>query len=513
MAEWLKKAVFYEIYPQSFYDTNGDGIGDFNGIIEKLDYIKELGANALWINPCFDSPFKDAGYDVRDYMKVAPRYGTNEDLYRLFSTAHEKGIRVFLDLVPGHTSEEHPWFIESKKAEKNEYSGRYIWTDFWLGGIKGHPYIGGESERNGTYMLNFFKCQPALNYGFLNPEESWQKAIDDPDCLKTREAIKDIICFWLSKGCDGFRVDMADSLVKDDDSEKSGTCKVWRDIVETVRKEYPEAAFVAEWNNSHQAITGAGFDMDFMLDWGGNGYNSLLRDYETPGGDHSYFKADAKGDITTFLNEYLPRVEEIKGKGYISLISCNHDTTRARETLSIPELKVAYATLFTLPGVPFLYYGDEIGMRYLHIPTKEGGYTRTGTRTPMQWNNGVNKGFSTAAKEDLYLPVDEAPDAPNAEDALLDKESLLYTVKDIFALRRDTDDFDADSEFSVLIGEKDKAFVYTRGNTVCAVNPSDVKTSVILSCLAGKKVVYKIGDVTAEGDRLEMGEGSFVILK
>ena len=118
-AKWLKEAVFYEIYPQSFCDSNADGIGDINGIISKLDYIRDLGCNALWINPCFDSPFKDAGYDVRDYKKVASRYGTNEDLYRLFETAHEKGIHVLLDLVPGHTSEDHAWFRASQKAERN----------------------------------------------------------------------------------------------------------------------------------------------------------------------------------------------------------------------------------------------------------------------------------------------------------------------------------------------------------------------------------------------------------
>ena len=172
-ATWLSDAVFYEIYPQSFYDSNGDGIGDLNGIREKLDYIKSLGCNSLWINPCYDSPFKDAGYDVRDYRKVAARYGTNEDLIQLFNAAHEKGIRVLLDLVPGHTSEEHPWFLESKKAERNEYSDRYIWTDFWICGAQGMPYISGESERSGAYILNFFKCQPALNYGFLHRTEPW----------------------------------------------------------------------------------------------------------------------------------------------------------------------------------------------------------------------------------------------------------------------------------------------------------------------------------------------------
>ena len=173
MVNWLKDAVFYEIYPQSFYDTNADGIGDFEGIIQKLDYIKSLGCNALWINPCFDSPFRDAGYDVRDYKKAAARYGTNEDLYRLFSEAHKRGIRVCLDLVPGHTSEEHEWFQKSGSAEPSEYDGRFIWTESWIRGMPGLIDIGGECDRNGRYMVNFFKCQPALNYGFLHPEEPW----------------------------------------------------------------------------------------------------------------------------------------------------------------------------------------------------------------------------------------------------------------------------------------------------------------------------------------------------
>ena len=307
MPDWLKKAVFYEIYPQSFYDTNGDGIGDIPGIIEKLDYIKDLGCNALWINPCFDSPFKDAGYDVRDYYKVAPRYGTNEDLYRLFETAHKKGIHVLLDLVAGHTSEEHEWFIKSGRAEKNEFSDRYIWTDFWISGIAGHPYIGGERERNGTYMLNFFKCQPALNYGFLHPTEDWQMSPEDPGPQATKKALKDIIRFWLDKGCDGFRVDMADSLVKDDDEKKSGTCKIWREIRAMLDQDYPEAAFVSEWSNPWQAINSAGFHMDFYLNHWNNGYHTLLRDHETGGENNSYFKKDADSDITRFLDDYLPR--------------------------------------------------------------------------------------------------------------------------------------------------------------------------------------------------------------
>ncbi len=214
MPTWLKDTVFYEIYPQSFYDTNGDGIGDLEGIIQKLDYIKELGCNALWINPMYDSPFMDAGYDVRDYKKVADRYGTNEDAYRLFEEAHKRGIKVLLDLVPGHTSDEHAWFNASKQPEENEFSSRYVWTNGAFVGVKDHPYMAGMSDRNGAYMLNFFASQPALNYGWLDRTESWMSAVDSPEAIATKEAMKDIMRFWLDHGADGFRVDMADSLVK-----------------------------------------------------------------------------------------------------------------------------------------------------------------------------------------------------------------------------------------------------------------------------------------------------------
>ena len=220
MPTWLNDAVFYEIYPQSFYDSNGDGIGDLQGIIEKLDYVKELGCNALWLNPVYDSPFMDAGYDVRDYKKVAPRYGTNEDLVRLFECAHAKGIKVLLDLVPGHTSDQHPWFLEAKKAAKNEFSDRYIFTKTVWDAPPEYRMMCGICERNGNYMVNYFSSQPALNYGFYevsHPE--WQLPAGDPACQETVEAIKDIMRFWLDKGADGFRVDMADSLVKNDDDK------------------------------------------------------------------------------------------------------------------------------------------------------------------------------------------------------------------------------------------------------------------------------------------------------
>ena len=516
--QWLKDAVFYEIYPQSFYDTNGDGIGDFNGIIEKLDYIKSLGCNALWINPCFDSPFKDAGYDVRDYKKVAPRYGTNNDLYRLFGEAHKRGIRVLLDLVPGHTSEEHELFRMIQKAEPNEYSNRYIWTDFCFKPAKGMGFIGGESERDGTYILNFFKCQPALNYGFLNVEESWQLPVDHPDAIATREAMKDVMRFWLDHGCDGFRVDMAASLVKNDDEKKSGTSAIWRNIREMLDKEYPDAAMVSEWSNPPLALR-AGYHMDFYLNHPGGGYATLMRDYQkgfsaaAGAEDNSYFRKEAKDrDINRFLSEYLPWYEDTKEIGYISMLTCNHDTVRPRFNMDMDELKLAYAFVFTMPGVPFLYYGDEIGMRYLKLPTHEGGYYRTGARTPMQWDGTKNLGFSTGCADALYLPVDPAEDAPTVAAQEADPDSLLNTVRALLRLRHSETDLQADAPFEVICAEKGKPFVYRRGALVLAVNPSG-EALCAEAPVSGRQVLYAIGQAEIDGDAVKVGPQSFAVIR
>lgn len=512
--EWLKDAVFYEIYPQSFYDTNGDGIGDLEGIIQKLDYIRDLGCNALWINPCFDSPFMDAGYDVRDYKKVAPRYGTNEDLIRLFRLAHDAGIRVLLDLVPGHTSDEHPWFLESCKAEPNAYSGRYVWTGHAFEGIAGHPYISGMKERAGSYMLNFFASQPALNYGWLDRTEPWMSAVDSPEAVATREAMKDIMRFWLDRGCDGFRVDMADSLVKNDDLEKHATAAIWRDVRGMLDREYPHAALVSEWSNPGQAICLGGFHMDFYLDHHYNGYNTLLRDYETPGGDRSYFKKDSGGEISRFLDDYLPKYEASREKGYISMFTCNHDTPRPARTLTPDELKLAYAFILTMPGVPFVYYGDEIGMRFLDVKTKEGGYQRTGSRTPMQWDGSANHGFSSAGADRIYLPTDLSPDAPTVENQMSEQSSLLNETRRLIGLRHRYPDLQADGSFRVLYaGGADEPFFYERGSLILAVNPSSRPFTLDHEALSGRSCVYRIGECRLEGSSVLIGGQSFAVIQ
>ena len=279
MTNWLEQSIFYEIYPQSFRDTNGDGIGDLPGIIEKLDYIQALGCNALWLNPCFDSPFGDAGYDVADYCRVAPRYGTNEDLVRLFDEAHRRGMHVLLDLVPGHTSIEHPWFKASMQPEKNEYSGRYIWSNHAWENVAGYGSINGQlrgiSQRNGCVAVNFYSLQPALNFGFAKITAPWQSAVDSPEALATRQAMKDVMAFWLDRGCDGFRVDMAGSLVKDDEGSAE-TIKLWQDMRAFLDARYPDAVLISEWGEPDKSLQG-GFHMDFLLQFGTSHYLDLFR--------------------------------------------------------------------------------------------------------------------------------------------------------------------------------------------------------------------------------------------
>ena len=489
--EWLKKAVFYQIYPQSFYDSNGDGIGDIPGILEKLNYLNFLGVNALWINPCFLSPFQDAGYDIADYYQVAPRYGTNDDLRALFEQAKKRGIRILLDLVPGHTSIEHSWFQESKKPEKNQFSDYYIWNNsIWKVPQQDLPIIRGYGQRDGAYVTNFFYCQPALNYGFTrpDPELSWMQPVDAPGPQMVRQEIKKIMGFWLEMGASGFRVDMAASLVKRD-PEKIETAKFWSSIRDWMDEAYPEAAIVSEWGFPHQAIA-AGFHVDFLLGFNNPGWVSLLRKrghgrWCDPYG-WSFFDESGHGDIMQFLNEYHYHLNKTKDLGYIALLTGNHDETpRLANGKSHALLKVVYLFLLTMPGTPFIYYGDEIGMQWRQLPSKEGGYERTGSRTPMQWTNGENAGFSTAPPADLYLPVNQAEGRPSVAEQQADPDSLLNRVHRLINVRHSHQAFDADADFDVLYAESGKLpFVYTREKSeqklMIALNPSDQQVSVIL---------------------------------
>jgi glycosidase len=508
--EWLHHSVFYQIYPQTFYDSNGDGIGDLAGIIEKLDYVKSLGVDGIWLNPFLDSPFNDAGYDVRDYYKVAPRYGTNDDARRLFAEAHKRGLKVIFDYVISYTAIDHPWFVASCEQQPNRYSNWYIWTDnVWIqeeGDLAGR-FIHGYSRRNGNFMRNFYWSQPALNFGFgkPDPKKKWQLSPQHADVLALRAELKKIVRFWMDMGADGLRADMAGALVKGEDVNQDSK-GFWREIRDIFRAEYPQGFMVSEWSDPANALDGA-FHADFFH-WV-DGYNDLMQkeSWRILNGyseGHSFFDREGKGDVARFLARYMPAYQATRAKGYISLPIGNHDLARMNNQRTTDELEMIMAFGLSMPGVPFLYYGNEIGMRQLgELPYVEGAYKpRSGARTPMQWTSGKNLGFSSAEADKLYLPVDAAADAPNVAAQEKDPGSLLNRARRLIQLKRVEPAFAAHAEFVPLYAKSHTyPFVYARVNgadVVLAIfNPSEQAATAelaspaaykTLQLLAGKKI-------------------------
>lgn len=487
---WMKTACFYQIYPQSFRDTNSDGIGDLNGIIEKLDYIKWLGCNAIWLNPCFESAYKDAGYDVIDFYKVAPRYGTNDDLKRLLKEVHKRNMHVCLDLVAGHTSDQHPWFKASQKKEVNEFTDRYIWTNDST--VKPEKHVAGKFERNGTYRKNFFDCQPALNYGFAQPDPAhpWEQPVTAEGPRKTRQELMKIMDFWLAMGADGFRVDMAPSLIKND-PDKVETNKLWAEVRTHMQQRYPQSVLIAEWGNPGRAMQ-AGFMMDFMIHLGPDAYSAMFFNEEgTYPRDSCYFRLDGKGTPTNFVKVYMQNLKDAAGKGYVCVPTANHDFQRpasgSRNTAG--QLKVAMTFFMTLQSVPLIYYGDEIGLRFIPgLPDKEGSlikgkYNRAGTRTPMQWDSTLGAGFSEGDPASFYLPLDSSAFKPNVEAEAGNPSSLLNFTRKLIELRKATDALGLDGNIEFLYAKKcSYPLVYQRNNGketyLIVLNPSGTRQKI-----------------------------------
>lgn len=517
---WLENISFYEIYPQTFYDSNADGIGDILGIISKLDYIKQLGFEGIWLNPCYVSPFRDAGYDVADYYKVAPRYGSNDDLKKLFQEAKNLDIKVILDLVPGHTSIDHPWFKESAKYEKNKYSNWYIWTNStWdKGGKWAKNMVHGFGERDGNYLINFFWSQPALNFGFAQPDPEcpWQLPCDHPDILPLREEFKNIIRFWLKMGAAGFRVDMAGSLIREDKDRKE-IMRFWQEVRQMMDQDFPGSFLVSEWSVPHLAVNG-GFHADF-LHWIPS-YENLFRS-ELP-----FFSKKVGGDISAFIADYQEAFSKIKSEGCISIPVGNHDLSRVNNGRDEKELEIIFAFLFFMPGIPFFYYGDELPMRQLgHTPNKEGHYPpRAGARTPMQWSLGKNLGFSEADQDKLYLPVDPSDKAPNVEEALQDSQSFLHKIKHFVAIKKQEKALSALADFKALFCEKGQSpFVFLREKDnqkiLVALNPVEKEKSINIKIdKCGKNAALLCGDDNKRqfkdhGLKIDMAPVSYTVLK
>lgn len=519
--EWIKNAVFYDIYPCSFMDSDGNGKGDLAGIISRLDYIKSLGVDAIWMNPIFISGWFDGGYDIIDYYTVDPRFGTNNDVNRLVEEAHKRGIKVCLDLVPGHTSVESPWFKAAASGGKDgRYADYYIFTDEITEQDKAdikkrksakNPatnrtgiWVPTEDEvkapqdklRAKYYQKNYYICQPALNFGYANPDPSkpWEQSVDAPGPKALRRELKNIMAYWFDRGVDGFRVDMASSLIKNDEGKKE-TIKLWQEMRQWLDREYPGKVLISEWGEPQQSLQ-AGFDTDFMLRHHSVGYGDLVAG--SKGGktvqEDAYFERSGKGRIDRFIEDYNKKYQAGKDFGTISLFSANHDVNRLNsETRNRPEdMKVFFTFLLTMPGTPFIHYGDEIMMRNVRgLKSVEGSREeRAGTRTPMQWDNTQNAGFSTAAPEDLFLPVytDNGKLTVAAQDK--DPNSVLNYVRQMIKLRHDYPVLGNAGEW-VTISDVNNPYpwVYTRTSNnatyYIALNPGDKKVTTSFELPAG----------------------------
>lgn len=555
--EWIRNAVFYDIYPSSFMDSDGNGIGDIPGIISKLDYVKSLGVDAIWMNPIFESGWFDGGYDIKDYFKVDPRFGSNADVKRLVEEAHKRGLKVCLDLVPGHSSNQAEWFIKSAtEGPDGRYADYYIFSDVISAkdsadiikrraledpdNSKLGPWVPTEEAKTGKplngkyrgnfYLKNYYPCQPALNFGYANPDPSkpWQQPVNAPGPKAVRRELKNIMAYWFDLGVDGFRVDMAASLVKND-KDKKETMKLWKEMREWIDREYPGKVLISEWGVPEQALP-AGFDVDFLLIHRSPGFKQLTRGSvkDKSVGEDAYFVKNGKGGIDKFIEEYGKKYSDTRDFGYISLFSANHDINRLNsEGRDTPDqIKTFMTFLLTTPCVPFIHYGDEIMMRNVKgLPSVEGSREeRSGTRTPMQWDNSPSAGFSSASPQNLYLPI--FTDNGKLTVATQDKDpnSVLNFVRELIKVRHEHPALANDGDWQTLSDINNPyPWIYSRNNGkdtyVIALNPGEKKAEAIVEIPAakslqpilvnGKATTY----ITKKGIRIKLAGISSAIFK
>ena len=474
---WYKEAVFYQIYPRSFKDSNGDGIGDIKGIISKIDYLVDLGIDAIWFSPLYASPNADYGYDISDYKAINPEYGTMQDFDTMVKLLHEKGIRVVMDLVINHTSDKHEWFVQARSSRDNPYRDYYYfrdgkgkdgkkppnnWTSFFLGSAWQYD------EQTGQWYLHLFdKNQPDLNY--FNP--------------KVMEEIKDILRFWLDKGVDGFRCDVITLLSKTEGlpNGKPGIALVGSEhYIDGDRMSYylSELQKVLSEYDAFTVGESVFITVPKALKYTteGNEYLTTVFSFDHTSADN-YF--GIKQLCRKFSLKHLKKSIRVwqhglYGKSWNTLFWENHDQARivgryvSAEKNRLEGAKLLATVLMTLSGTPFIYQGQEFGTTSARMPNltdykdvetfrsyetlkkifgKKGAMkriqycSRDNARTPMQWDASENAGFTDGA--DTWLKVNENYTTVNAEAAELDPNSVLAYYKKLIALRK-----------------SDKAFVY-----------------------------------------------------
>jgi len=491
VTDW-RKSVVYQIYPKSFKDTTGNGQGDINGIIEKLDYLKTLGVDYLWLTPVYRSPMNDNGYDISDYYEINPDFGTKEDFKRLLDEAHARGIKIMSDIVINHTSTEHNWFVESRKSKDNPYRDYYIWKD----GKDGQPPTNWESKFGG----NAWQLDPVTNQYYLRLFDVTQADLNWEN-EKLRNEIYDMINYWIDFGMDGFRFDVINLISKAEykDSDKIG------------KEFYTDGPRVHEFLNEMNRNTFG--DKEGFMTVGEMSSTTLEHCINYTREDRHelssvfnfhHLKVDYKDgekwtkmpfdfiELKRILFEWQVGIS--KGGGWNAIFWCNHDQPRvvsrfgddSTEERRVKSAKMLAITLHFLQGTPYIYQGEEIGMTNLYLDDisqyrdiestnayqimSENGFTndaildilqdksRDNSRSPVQWDDSENAGFTTGTP---WIDVAKNYKQINVKQALADKNSVFYTYQKLIELRHNLDIITY-GEVKPLLEEHPQIFAYER---------------------------------------------------
>ncbi|PIP61035.1 alpha-amylase [Candidatus Roizmanbacteria bacterium CG22_combo_CG10-13_8_21_14_all_38_20] len=487
---WSRKAVVYQIYPRSFKDTDGDGVGDLEGIIEKLDYLNDgtnasLGITAIWLNPIYKSPMKDFGYDISDYRDIDPIFGNLDIFDQLVAKAHKRGIKIIMDFVPNHTSSEHPWFQESKKAKDNSKRDWYIWRDpktdgsppnNWLSVFGGSAWT--RDEKTGQYyMHSFLSDQPDLN---------WRNK-------DVRDEMADVLRFWLKRGVDGFRTDAVYHLIKDDefrdeppnpnyDASRDEPYNALLHVYSQGRPELTETAntlcnVLGEQSKNIYMVSEAYLGLPQMMEL----YKACDNSLHAPFNFNLMMLPWNAAAFKKFIDEYE---EKLGPDDWPNYTLGNHDRSRLATRLGQDRARLAAMMQFTLRGMPFVYYGDELGMEDVQMPADatidpwgknlpEFGVGRDPERTPMQWNSNPNAGFSDVTP---WLPVTPDHKEKNVERESRDPNSMLSFFKELIHYRKNSPALLSGS-YKPMESDNEHVFVFRRECTseklLIAINFSD----------------------------------------
>lgn len=537
---WWKESVVYQIYPKSFNDSNGDGIGDINGIIEKLDYLKELGVNVLWISPMLESPQDDNGYDISDYRRIYKDYGTMDDYEKLLEEAHRREIKVLMDLVVNHTSDEHQWFLESKKSKDNPYRDYYIWKNpvngkepnNW-GGCFGGSAWEYDDETQMYYLHLFSKKQPDLN---------WENE-------KVRQEVYDMMKFWCEKGIDGFRMDVI-SMISKDQRFPNGEMNngLYGDFGPYCVHGPRVHEFLQEMNqkvlSKYDIMTvgeTAGVTIEEAQKYAGDDRNELnmvfqFEHVESGCGDYGKWTT-AKYDFKEFKNIMIKWQEELQGKAWNSLFLGNHDQPRSvsrfgndnpvyRET----SAKMLATCIHMMQGTPYVYQGEELGMTNIYFDkledyrdiesinyfeefTESGLMTpehmmkclmlrsRDNARTPMHWDDSKQAGFTEG---EPWIKVNPNYKKINAAQQLEDPDSVFHYYQKLIRLRKEKDII-VYGEFEPLYREDEQIFAYTRKQdqekllTVCNFSDKNAEVEVPEEFKGAECLITNLGRKEFEG--------------